>query len=115
MRASILASDPAVFALFTVVVVGGAGYLTGQAVAATWRPVWQAILYGLLLGAADRFLVFALFDGPLLSVRGYVIDSAVILILSLAGYRLTRARRMVSQYPWLYERDGVFGWRRRGG
>lgn len=111
----ILAGDPAVFALFTVVIMGGAGYLTGQAVAGTWRPLWQAVLYALLLGAADRFLVFALFDGTLLSFRGYLVDSAVILLVCLTGYRLTQVRRMVSQYPWLYERDGLFRWRRRGG
>ena len=111
----VLASDPAVFALFTVVVMGGAGYLTGQAVAGTWRPSWQAVLYALLLGAVDRFLVFALFGAPLLSVRGWLVDTAVILALTMAAYRLTRARRMVSQYPWLYQRHGLFGWRRRGG
>jgi hypothetical protein len=110
-----LASDPAVFGLFTVVIMGGAGYLTGQAVASTWRPAWQAVLYSLLLGVADRFLVFALFGGTLLSVRGYLVDTAAILILCFAGYRLTRVRRMVSQYPWLYERDGAFRWRKRGG
>jgi hypothetical protein len=111
----LLAGDPAVFALFTVVVMGGAGYLTGQAVAGTWRPPWQAVLYALLLGAADRFLVFALFGGSLLSVRGYLVDTAVILALTMAAYRLTLARRMVRQYPWLYERAGLFRWRRRGG
>ena len=110
-----LASDPAVFALFTVVIMGGAGYLTGQAVAGTWRPAWQAVLYGLLLGVADRFLVFALFDGPLLSVRGYLVDTGAILLLCFAGYRLMRVRRMVTQYPWLFERDGFFRWRKRSG
>jgi hypothetical protein len=31
----------------------------------------------------------------------------------LAAYYLTRARKMVQQYPWLYERRGPFGWRER--
>ena len=110
-----LVIDPAVFLLFTTVVMGGAGYLTGQAVAARWRPVWQAVLYALLLGAADRFLVFALFDGPLLSLPGYIVDTAVVLALCLVGYRLTQVSRMVGQYPWLYRRAGPFGWRERGG
>ena len=110
----ILASSPAVFGLFTVLLMGGAGFLTGQALAATWRPVSQALGYSLLLGAANRFLVFALFGGPLLSVQGYVLDTGIITAICLLGYRLTRATRMVRQYPWLYERRGLFGWRPRG-
>lgn len=109
----LLASSPSVFWLFTVVLMGGAGFLTGQALATTWRPVSQAIGYSLLLGVADRFLVFALFGGPLLSLQGYVLDTAVIGAICLVGYRLTRAARMVRQYPWLFERKGLFGWRSR--
>ena len=109
----LLASHPAVFGLFTIVLMGGAGFLTGQALATTWRPVSQAFGYSLLLGAANRFLVFALFGGPLLSLYGYILDTAVITAICLMGYRLTRAARMVRQYPWLYERSGLFGWRSR--
>jgi type IV secretory pathway TrbD component len=94
--------------------MGGAGYMAGQALATTWRPVWQVIAYSLLLGAVDRFLVFALFNGSLLSVVGYVLDTAVIAAISLCGYRLARVRRMIGQYPWLYERNGVFFWRKKG-
>lgn len=106
---------PAVFGLFTVVIMGGAGYLTGQAVASTWRPIWQAIAYSLLLGVADRFFIFALFGGTLLSVRGLIIDTAVIVVICLIGYRITRVSKIVSQYPWLYERAGFFNLRSRGG
>lgn len=110
----LLASSPMVFGLFTVVLMGGAGFLTGQALATTWRPVSQAIGYSLLLGAANRFLVFALFGGPLLSLQGYLVDTIVIGAICLLGYRMTRAARMVRQYPWLYQRNGLFGWRSRG-
>jgi hypothetical protein len=103
-----------VFLLFTAMLMGGAGYMAGQALATTWRPVWQVIAYSLLLGAVDRFLVFALFNGSLLSVGGYVLDTAVIAAISLCGYRLARVRRMIGQYPWLYERNGVFFWRKKG-
>jgi len=27
------------------------------------------------------------------------------------SYRATLAKRMVAQYPWLYRRNGPFGWR----
>jgi hypothetical protein len=109
----LLASDPAVFGLFTVLLMGGAGFMTGQALAMTWRPVSQAFGYCLLLGAANRFLVFSLFGGPLLSLHGYILDTAVITAICLMAYRFTRAARMVRQYPWLYERSGLFGWRPR--
>lgn len=111
--AQLLGASPGVFFVLTVVLMGGAGYMTGQALGATWRPAWQVIAYGVLLGFTDRFLNFALFDGPLLSLAGYLVDTAVIIAIALTAFRLTRARRMVAQYPWLYERDGPFSWRER--
>ncbi len=102
-----------VFLIFTVVFMGGAGYLTGQALATTWRPVSQLIAYSLLLGAFDRFLVYALFKGQLLSLSAFAIDSCVILLIAFLGFRITRARIMVMQYPWLYERKGLVSWKNR--
>lgn len=102
-----------VFVGVTVILIGGASYMTGQALAGRWRPQWQIVPYGLLLGFADRFLVYALFDGELLSLSGYVVDTLVIGVIAFASYRKTRARKMVTQYPWLYERQGLFGWRDR--
>lgn len=104
-----------IFLGVTVCLLGFAAFMTGQALATAWRPVWQVVFYGLLLGGADRFLAWALFQGELLSVAGYALDTAVILAISLLSYRLTLARRMVSQYPWLYDRAGPFGWRTRVG
>ena len=101
----------AVFICLTVVLMGGAGFLAGQALARTWRPVWQVFLYCALMGCADRFLVYALFDGELLSIPGYLIYTAAILALGVVAYRSTRAARMVAQYPWRYRRAGPFGWR----
>ena len=95
----------------TVVLMGGTGYLTGQAFAATWRPLWKVLPACLLLGAADRFLAFALFGGPLLSPLGYVVDSAVIVAAGVAAWRLTRVERMVTQYPWIFERAGLWRYR----
>jgi len=111
----LLASPPGVFLGLTVFLFGGAAWLAGQALAGAWRPAYQAVLYSLLLGAGDRFLVFALFKGELLSVYGYVLDSAVIMAVCLLAWRFTLAGKMVSQYPWLYERRGPFGWRMRDG
>ncbi len=109
----ILASSPGVFVGLTVILFGGAALLTGQALADTWRPVREVVLYSLLFGVGDRFLVFALFEGELLSLYGYVLDSAVIMAICVLAWRVTRAGKMVSQYPWLYQRRGPFGWRAR--
>ena len=54
---------------------------------------------------------FALFGGELLSPTAYVIDTAVLAGIALFAHRLARARKMVAQYPWLYERAGLLDWR----
>lgn len=110
---SILGTTVTVFLAITVGLIGFAAYMTGQAVANTWRPPWQVVVYMFLLGAAARFLIFALFEGKLLSLTGYLASTAVLLVIGFFAYRLTRARKMVHQYPWLYDRAGLFGWRRR--
>lgn len=102
-----------VFLTITVAIVGFAAYMTGQAVANTWGPAWQVIVYTLLFGVVARFLIFALFEGDLVSLTGYFASTTVLLAIALFAYRLTKARKMVHQYPWLYDRAGLFGWRPR--
>ena len=94
----------------TLILFGGAAYMTGQAISATWRPLYQVVLYAMLLGAANRFMVYALFEGDLLSLSGYLVDTATILAIALLAFRVTRVKRMVSQYPWLYRRTSLFTW-----
>ncbi len=108
---ALLGTTPGVSFGMTVVVMGFVAFMTGQALAGTWKPIWQVVLYCLLLGLGDRFLIFSLFEGELLSLSGYVIDSAVLVAISLFAYRLTQARKMTSQYPWIYERAGLLSWR----
>ena len=95
----------------TVALMGFAAYMTGAAVANTWRPVWQVVVYALLLGCADRFLAFALFDRELLFLPAYLADTATLMLIAYGSFRINRARRMVAQYPWLYEKAGPFNWR----
>lgn len=109
----VLGAPLSVFIWLTVVLFGGASFLMGQAIAGTWRPVWQVIVYGALLTIGDRFLVYALFGGDLFSIWGYLVHAAVLIAIALLAYRVTRAHRMVAQYPWLYERAGLFTWRER--
>jgi len=95
-----------VFILVTVVLGGGASWLAGRAIALTWRPWWHVLAYMLILGAAVRFIHFSLFDGTLVSPHYYAVDSAIAILIGLAGYRLTRARQMTVQYGFRVRSDG---------
>ncbi len=99
----------------TIVLFGGASFLMGQAIAQTWRPWWQIVPYSLLLGLSNRFLSYALFEGELASLTLFLLDWAVLAALAGFGFRATQARLMTRQYPWLYEQDGLLGWRARAG
>ena len=102
-----------IFLLVTVVMGGGAGWLAGRALAATWRPWWHVAGYMLILSAGVRFIHFALFQSRLLAPYLYIVDFAVCLMFGLIGFRLMRVRQMVTRYNWINEREGLFGWRRR--
>jgi len=101
----VLGTSPYVFLGVTVCLAGGAAWLMGRALGGTWRPQWQVVFYALLLGLADRFVTYALFDGALLSATGFVVDTALIMSVGLAAFHATRWRMMRRQYPWLYERS----------
>ncbi|MBP2228677.1 hypothetical protein J2847_001968 [Azospirillum agricola] len=111
----LLGASLPVFLGLTVVVFGGFGVLTGQTLAEGWKPASAAVAYSLLLGLGDRFLAWGLFGEPLLSVWGFLVHTAVIGAITLTAHRIAIARRMVNQYPWLYERAGPFAWRERAG
>lgn len=108
---ALLGNSLGVFLGLTVCLMGFAAYMTGKATAVTWKPAWHALVYALLLGLADRFLAYALFGGELLLLSAYLIDTGTLVAIALFAWRLGRARKMVSQYPWLYERDGLLSWR----
>ena len=105
----------AVFIGVTIVLFGGATAMMGQALAETWRPPWQNVAYGLLMGAADRLLGYLLFGGELLSIPGYIVDTTILVAIALFVYRVTLVHKMVRQYPWLYERSGLLTWRAKTG
>lgn len=110
---SLLGTTWPVFFVLVVVIAGAAAFMTGQAIAHTWRPLWQVVAYSLLLAVASRFFVYALFDGYMLTVSGYLADAVVLVGLGLLAFRITRVRMMVTQYPWLYERAGPLAYRER--
>ena len=90
-----------VFLLVTVIMGGLAAYATGSAIAATWRPRWQLVVYGFMIAAAVRFIHYALFHEPFIAPRSYVVDLVVLIAAALLGFRLTRHRQMREQYDWL--------------
>jgi len=118
---AILGDDPLVFIFVTVIIFGGASFLMGQALARTWRPARQILPYGALLTLFNRFLVYALFepgDPTLLEFFfdiAFIVDGIVIFGFAYAAYRMTKAAKMVAQYPWVYERAGPFAWREKRG
>lgn len=102
-----------VFLLVTLVLGGGAAWLAGRAIAQTWRPLWQVVAYGLILGGAVRFIHFSLFGGTLLSAHYFLVDSAFCIGLGLLGFRIARVRQMVNQYRWINAPAGRLRWRRK--
>lgn len=100
------------YLLVTIILGGGAAWLSGRAIAQTWRPGWQILAYGLILGFAVRFIHFSLFGGTLLSAYYYATDSAVCIALGLLGFRAARARQMVTHYRWINRPDGPLRWRK---
>ncbi len=111
MIASVLGMEPGVYIGVTLIIAGGAASLTGRALALAWRPVWMLIPAAAGLALADRFFVWALFDGAFYPLAGTLIEFVTLVGLAALAYRYTRVIRMVQQYPWLYERAGVLRWR----
>ncbi len=89
------------FLLVTFLMGGAAAWLSGRAIALDWRPYWQVVLAGFVLAAALRFIHFALFGATFLSLQFYLVDSAICVIFGLAGYRVTRAGQMATQYGFI--------------
>jgi len=98
--------------LFVTCILGGwAAWMTGRACALTWRPYASLVVYLLVLGIAVRFIHHALFEGTMLTLQYYVVDTIILLILGTIGFRYTRTKQMVTQYHWLYERASLLSWR----
>jgi hypothetical protein len=99
------------FVLVTLLMGGAAAVASGRAVADAWAWPGLIVIYAAILGLAVRFIQYALFEQPLLSLPNYLIDTALLLAFAALGYRLRRATQMTRQYPWLYRRLGPVAWR----
>jgi hypothetical protein len=111
----LLGTSLGVFIGLTVIITGGAAIMTGRALADGWKSPWVVVAACFGLGIANRFLIYALFDGPLLHLMGFLVNYAVITALALAAYRLTTVHKMVSQYPWRYEQVSLWSYREKAG
>jgi hypothetical protein len=97
------------FIRVTVILGGGAAWLTGRATARTWSPWWKLVLYVVLLTMALRFIHFALFEGTFFlppsdfdtALYFAAIDFIVLLVAAAAGRQMTRAGQMKRQYGFL--------------
>jgi len=89
------------FLFLTVLLGGGAAWLSGRAIAQTWRPWWSIALYMLILGVAVRFFHFSLFEGTFLSPHYYAVDTAILILIASLGFHQTRRRQMARQYGFL--------------
>lgn len=111
------------FFVITLLLGGGAAWMTGRAVARSWQQFWKVAVYIGLLGLAVRFLHYALAHGtapatiataqaPVL-LGYYVVDFLVLIIIGALSYRMSWASQMATQYPWLYRRSGPLSWQAR--
>jgi hypothetical protein len=114
---------PWTFLGLTVVLGAAAAYAAGRSLALTWRPLWQALPYMLVLAAAVGFLHYVLFHevpvpmieianavlqqnwaGLAMALRFYGVIFAVLMVVAIAGYAITRSRQMSRQYGFVRDR-----------
>lgn len=108
----ILGTSLPVYIAFVFIIFGGAAVLAGQGIATRWRPLGNAIGYGVIIALGARFMMWALYQAELLTAS-FFLDLIVIEAITLAAFRIETARMMAKQYPWLVERTGLFTWRAR--
>ncbi|HTR14173.1 MAG TPA: hypothetical protein VMI72_13210 [Roseiarcus sp.] len=116
MAGLLWSKDP--YGLFTFIVItlllGGLGaWATGRAMAQTWRPLPMLLPYMVFLTAGVRFLHYALYGEPLLSLQYFLVAYAWTMIVGAFAYRYRRAAQMATQYSWIYEQNGL-NWRGKG-
>ncbi len=109
----ILYEEPSVlyFLLITVVMGGWTAWRTGKSAAEGWSSYRVLVFYTLLLGVAIRFIHHALFNGSMLTLQYYVVDTIILLLFATAGYRYYRTQQMSNNYYWLYEKVSPFSWK----
>jgi len=97
-----------VFVLVTCILGGAAAYLSGRAMAQTWRPYWQVPLYMVGIAAGVRFVHHALFEGPVLSAPSFAAAGAALVsdpsrpapaAVAPPRFRMLRRVRLIRRAP----------------
>ncbi|MFG1478147.1 hypothetical protein V5F53_05700 [Xanthobacter sp. V4C-4] len=101
------------FLLVSLVLGGGAAWLTGRAVARGWGSLLHLAAYCVPLAAAVRFCHFALFDDALFAPVTSAAEILFLLAVAALGFRSVRKRQMIARYSWLFVPAGPLAWRRR--
>lgn len=99
------------FLFITVIMGGWTAWRTGKSVAENWQDYRTLVFYVLLLGVGIRFIHHALFEGSMLTLQYYFVDTVVLLLFATAGYRYYRTKQMTNNYYWLYEKVSPFSWK----
>jgi hypothetical protein len=92
--------DMATFVALTLILGGAGAFVTGRAMAQTWRSLWKAIAYMVPLGAGVRFLHYALFQEPTDAAQA-ALCFVFLALFAAAGFIHARRRQMRLQYPWV--------------
>jgi hypothetical protein len=102
------------FVMVSLLIGGWTAWRTGKSVAEGWgNLVPHVVVYTLLLGLGIRFVHHALFNGTMFSLHYYLIDTIILMVFSVAGFRFTRTTQMSTKYYWLYEKAGPFAWKKK--
>lgn len=101
------------FIILTLMLGGWLAYMTGRALATTWRGYGMLIVALLFLGLVNRFIHFAVVEGSLFSLKYYMSDTICLIFIGILGFQITRTKQMTTQYWWLYERINPLVWRKR--
>ncbi|WP_377290438.1 DUF6867 family protein [Rhizobium sp. SG2393] len=113
MLQGILHEEPSILQFFfiTIIMGGWTAWRTGKSVAEAWQGTTTLLIYTLLLGVAIRFIHHALFNGTMFSLQFYVVDTVILLLFAVAGFRFYRTKQMTNNYYWLYEKASPFSWK----
>lgn len=103
----------AVFVFVTLILGGAASWAAGRAVAMVWKPIWQLAFYMALMTFAVRFVQYALFHQPFLTVGNVLVDYLALSAFAMLGYRMMRTWQMGTQYPWLFTQGSIISWQRK--
>jgi hypothetical protein len=102
------------FILVTILIGGWTAWRTGKGVAEGWgQVVPHLLIYTALLGIGVRFINFALYGGAMFSLYYFIVNTLILLVFSLLGFRFTRTKQMSTKYYWLYEKTGPFSWKKK--